>query len=123
MFRREVDACADAATILAADYEPFEALQHWIGRLLNLIVTKRGLAAAVHSSEPAYAELRDYFEGHLVPSLRNLPEGAGDEIRANISAAELWSAVARLCAPASVDDFDLTRRMVDLLISGLRVRF
>ena len=121
VFRREVDECAHAGAILAAEHEPFDALRRWIGRLLDLIVTKRGLAAALHSGEPAYAELRDDFEARLVPSLDDLLERASADIHADISAAELWSAVARLCAPASVDDFDPTRRMVDLLINGLRV--
>nr|WP_249780886.1 TetR family transcriptional regulator [Bradyrhizobium sp. dw_78] len=121
VFHREVDACADAAPLLAMQYEPFEALTHWIERLLDLIVTKRGLAAALHSGEPAYTSLRDDFEVRLVPALQGLVEGARTEIRADITAAELWNALARLCAPATVDDFEPTRRMVDVLINGLRV--
>jgi AcrR family transcriptional regulator len=120
VFHQEVEACAEAAAILSEQYEPFEALSRWIERLLDLIATKRGLAAGLQSGEPAYADLRDYFEGRLVPSLRHLLEGAVDEIHVDISAAELWSAVARLCAPASADDFRPTRRMVALLINGLR---
>jgi AcrR family transcriptional regulator len=30
VFRREIDACADAAPILAAEYKPFEALANWM---------------------------------------------------------------------------------------------
>ena len=30
VFRREVDACADAAAVLAAEFEPGEALARWI---------------------------------------------------------------------------------------------
>ena len=54
VFRREVDGCADAAQVLSAEYEPFEALSRWIERYLDLIMTQRGLAAALHSGEPAY---------------------------------------------------------------------
>jgi AcrR family transcriptional regulator len=30
VFRREIDACADAAPILAAEHEPGEALARWM---------------------------------------------------------------------------------------------
>jgi AcrR family transcriptional regulator len=32
VFRREIDACADAAPILAAEHEPREALARWMQR-------------------------------------------------------------------------------------------
>ena len=32
VFRREIDACADAAPILAAEHEPGEALARWMQR-------------------------------------------------------------------------------------------
>lgn len=121
VFYREVDGCADAAQILLAEHEPFEALSRWIDRYLGLIVTKRGLAKALHSREPAYEALPGYFEEHLVPPLKGLLTAAGDEIRADISAAELLRAVALLCSPATSGDFAQTRRMVALLINGLRV--
>jgi len=121
VFRREVDDCAAAARVLAAEYEPFEALSRWIQRYLNLIIAKRGLAAALHSGEPAYESLPGYFEKRLVPSLQVLLEAADREIRADISAAELLRAAALLCSPAGSGDFALTRRMVALLINGLRV--
>jgi AcrR family transcriptional regulator len=121
VFRYEVDNCADAADTLAAQYGPFEALTRWIDRLLDLIITKRGLAAALQSDAPAYAALRADFEARLVPSLTRLMNAAGEEIRADISATELWRAVALLCAPATASDFEQTRRMVALLVNGLRV--
>jgi AcrR family transcriptional regulator len=121
VFRHEVDSCAEAAKILATQHEPFEALTRWIERFLDLIVTKRGLAAALQSDAPGYAALRADFEAQLVPSLKGLMDAAGEEIRANISAVDLWRAIALLCAPASPGDFEPTRRMVALLVNGLRV--
>ena len=121
VFRHEVESCVEAAEILARQHTPFDALAHWINRLLDLIVTKRGLAAALQSDAPAYAELRGYFEARLVPPLQGLMTAALGEIRADISAPELWRAVALLCAPATPSDFEQSRRMVALLINGLRV--
>jgi AcrR family transcriptional regulator len=121
VFRREVDGCADAATTLAARYQPFDALSRWIQRYLDLIMAKRGLAAALHSGEAAYESLAGYFERRLVPSLDTLLAAAGSEIRAEISAAELLRAVGLLCPPATSDDLARTRRMVAVLVNGLRV--
>jgi AcrR family transcriptional regulator len=54
VFRHELDACADAAPALAAEYEPGEALERWLQRYTSLLATKRGLAAALHSETPAF---------------------------------------------------------------------
>jgi AcrR family transcriptional regulator len=121
VFRREVDACADAASTVAARYAPFDALSRWIQRYLDLIMTKRGLAAALHSGEAAYESLAEYFESRLVPSLQALLDAAGSEIRVDVAAAELLRAVGLLCPPAASGDLARTRRMVALLINGLRV--
>jgi AcrR family transcriptional regulator len=121
VYHHEVDRCVVAAKDLAALYGPFEALTRWIDRFLDLVATKRGLAAAIQSDAPGYAALRADFEARLVPALEGLMEGARGEVRATISAAELWRAVALLCAHATPDTFLETRRMVALLVNGLRV--
>ncbi len=54
VFCHEVDACADAAPALAAEYQPGEALTRWVDRYIDLIGAKRGLAAALHSGDQAY---------------------------------------------------------------------
>ena len=48
VFRREIDACANAAPILAAEHAPGEALARWMQRYAAFIATKRGLATALH---------------------------------------------------------------------------
>ena len=119
--RHEIDGCADAAQILASEYGAFEALSRWIQRYLDLILAKRGLAAALHSGEPAYQSLPGYFEQRLVPPLESLLQAAEGEIRVDVVATDLLRAVALLCSPAPLGDFAQTRRMVALLINGLRV--
>lgn len=121
VFRHEIDGCADMAKSLAAEYEPLEALSRWVLCYLDLLMTKRGLAAALHSGEPAYGSLPGYFEERLVPSLQRLLTTAGSDIRADISAAELLRAVALLSSPGTSGDVAQTRRMVTLLIDGLSV--
>jgi len=47
-----------------------------IARSSALIVTKRGLAAALHPRDPAFAALPAYFQQHLGPALRTLLDNA-----------------------------------------------
>jgi AcrR family transcriptional regulator len=120
-FRREIDACADAAPALAAAYPPGEALARWMQRFVDFIAAKRGLSAALHSGDPAYEPLPAYFEKRFRPALRALLDRAvaAGEVRAGVEPGELLHAVASLSAPVR-DDPEQARRMVALLIDGLR---
>jgi len=120
--RQEMDACADAAPILAADNPPFEALAKWMQRYAAWVATKRGLAKALHSGDPAFEALPAYFEQRLRPAFRSLFAAAvaAGEIRADVDADELLRAVASLCMTAQDDGKDHARRMVALLVDGLR---
>ncbi len=123
VFRREVDACADAGESLAAGYEPVEALRRWLLRFTDFVATKRGLAAALHSGDPAYDALPAYFTGRLAPTLRGLLDAAAaaGEIRGDMDADELLVAVSRLCLAGPGDDgTEQSRRMVGVLVDGLR---
>jgi len=122
VFRHEVDACADAAPILAAKYGPGDAVARWLQRYAAFIATKRGLATALHSGDPAYDSLPAYFELRLLPALRSLVEAAvaAGEIRADIQPEELLSAVASLSMRSHGAQSASAERMVALLVDGLR---
>lgn len=121
VFRHEVEACADAAQTLAAEYQPGDALTHWIERYIDLIATKRGLAAALHRDDPAYDGLPTYFEERLSPPLNGLLKEAAmaGHIRSDVSPKDLLWTIATLCAPTRSDDATLTRRMIGLVLDGL----
>jgi AcrR family transcriptional regulator len=122
VFRREVDACAAAAPPLAREHEPVEALARWLRRYTGFIATKRGLAAALHSGDPAYEGLPEYFREQLVPALQSLLNTAVDagQVRAGVEPSELLRAVGSLSTASGADGALESRRMVDLLIDGLR---
>lgn len=122
VFRREVDACADAAAALAAEHGPAEALARWMQRYAAFIATKRGLAAALHSGDPAFDALPDYFQRRLLPAFRMLLGAAAKtgDIRGDVDPNDLLSAIGRLGMGAGDDSADQTRRMVSLLVDGLR---
>ncbi len=96
IIRREVDACVEAASTLAAAHEPGEALASWMQCLIDLVATKRGLGPALHSGDPAYQALPDYVLGQLTPALRGLLDAAAAAgiIRADVDASELLFAGA-----------------------------
>lgn len=124
VFRREVDACAEAASELAGEHQPFEALSLWVQRVVEFVAVKRGLSAALNSGDPAYAPLHDYLTGQLGPALQMLLDSAAaaGEMRAGIDGADLLPAIASLCHPPRDSEPNPARaqRMVALLVDGLR---
>jgi AcrR family transcriptional regulator len=122
VLRREIDACAEAGPALSAIHEPASALTKWLRRYSAFVATKRGLATALHSGDPAFATLPSYFFERLGPVLSDLLDAATStgEIRADVSAKDLLTAISLLSHPAPGTDPDYSQRMVGLLIDGLR---
>ena len=122
VFQRGVDACADAAPALAAAHEPAVALERWLLRYTEFVATKRGLAAALHSGDPAFDALPAYFIQRLGPALGSLLDAAtaSGDIRPGISPRDLLYAVANLSLPVEGEGVAYSQRMVALLIDGLR---
>ena len=124
VFRHEVDACADAAKRLAGEHEPGEALDRWIQRYVGFIVAKRGLSAALYSGGGAFKGLPAYFDKRLEPALQGLLDAAvaSGEMRGDVKPHDLLRAVGSLCMPSSDGDPAQARRLVALLVDGLRYR-
>jgi hypothetical protein len=89
-------------------------------RYAAFIATKRGLAPALHSGNPAIEPSRAYFDQRLRPALRTFLKSAvaAGEVRSDVESDDLLLAVASLCMPAQDDGH--ARRMVALLADGLR---
>ncbi|MER5281651.1 TetR/AcrR family transcriptional regulator [Streptomyces sp. NPDC002809] len=121
VFRHEVDACAEAAPVLAEQYEPVEALTRWLQRFAQFVAAKRGLKAALHSGDPAYESLPAYFQQRFLPVVTELLDSAASSggIRADMPPYDLLRAVSDLVSP---DDQGYTQRMINLLVNGLRYR-
>lgn len=122
VFRRELEACVDAAPELQAAYPPGEALDRWVIRFTQFVATKQGLAAALHSGDTAYEPLAQVFSTVLVPTLDRLlvsARSAGEPI-ADIDPEEFLSAVASLCHGSGGAQSEQAERMVRLLLAGLR---
>ena len=123
VFKREIDACAAEAPLLAASHPPDIALDLWLQRYTGFVATKHGLAAALHSGDAAYSTLRTRFEERVGPALRMLLENAvaAGLVHDGEDPLELLGAVANLCIPApGSTDSSRAYRMVALMMKGLR---
>lgn len=120
VLQHELDACIALAAGLTSDHEPTEALSIWLHRYTELVATKQGLAAALHSGDPAYDELPSYIIQRLEPVLESLLDAASGEIKRDMNAKDLLRAVAQLCVPTPGAGLAYSQRMVALLIDGLR---
>ncbi len=122
VFKAQVDACAQTASELASQYEPGEALARWMQRFVDFITAKRGLAAALHSGNPAYSALPIYFSEHLQPALEKLLDAAlqAGAVRPGTKAGDLLRAAAALCTGPRDEEPVYARKMVALLMDGLR---
>lgn len=124
VYRHQVEACVEAGPELLAEAgSPFAALARWIGMFVDFLVTKHGLARAMRSDDPGFAALHSYFLDRLVPVCDRLLRAAvaHDEIRSDVGGLELMWAVGNLCAGGDSDDRYNARRLVDLLVDGLRL--
>ncbi len=124
VFRREMDACVDAAAEIEAAFPAGIALDRWILRYTEFVAAKRGLAAALHSGDPAYEPLAEYFATRLAPTLDRLLDRAitAGAITHRVEATEFLGAVANLCHGVGPSEQSAAQaeRMVRLLLAGLR---
>lgn len=122
VFKREVDACTAEAAVLASGHPPAEALAFWLRRFTKFIAAKRGLAQALHSGDPAFQALPDYFRENFEPALAGLLDAAVDvgAVRSGIEPYELLRAIGNLAAIKGAEPAGETSVMVELLIDGLR---
>ncbi|MFE0251161.1 TetR/AcrR family transcriptional regulator [Streptomyces sp. NPDC059010] len=124
VYRHQVDACAEAGpALLAAGETPYAALGRWIDLFVDFLVTKHGLAAVMRSDSAGFEALHAYFLDRLVPVCGELLDAAADagEIRADVEAYELMRGVGNLCIGADSDPRYDARRLVELLVAGLRL--
>ncbi|MFD1659114.1 TetR/AcrR family transcriptional regulator [Streptomyces caeni] len=123
VYRHQVEACAEAGpALLASSATPYAALRQWINLFVDFLVTKHGLAAVLQSDSAGFGNLHAYFLDRLLPVCTQLLDAAADsgEIRSGLDAYALLRGVGNLCIGADSDPRYDARRLVELLIAGLR---
>jgi AcrR family transcriptional regulator len=125
VYRHQVETCAQAGPALLDDSSsPLAALTDWIDLFIDFLITKRGLASALQSDSAAFETLHAYFLDRLVPVCAQLLDAAAAarEIVPDADAYGLMRGIGNLCIGADTDpDYD-ARRMVQLVIAGLRTQ-
>lgn len=122
VFRHQVEECAEAGPRLLAETEsPMTALRQWIDLFVDFLITKHGLAA-IPQSDNSSATLHAYFLDRLLPVAEQLLNAAADagEVGADIQPYELMRGIGNLCIAPDHDPRYDPRRMIDLLLRGLR---
>lgn len=123
VYRHQVEALADAGpSLLESGETPYAALERWIDLFVDFLVTKHGLALVLQSDDPGFGPLHSYFIERLVPVCARLLDAAAEagEIRSGMDAYELMRGVGNLCVGGGDNPRYSARRMVGLLIAGLR---
>ncbi|MFG2297755.1 TetR/AcrR family transcriptional regulator [Streptomyces sp. NPDC048603] len=123
VYRHQVDTCAEAGpALLAEGPTPFAALENWVGLFVDFLVTKHGLAAAMQADSSGFESLHAYFLDRLLPVCTQLLDAAAaaGEIRPELDAYHLMRGIGNLCIGTDTDPRYDARRLVALLITGLR---
>lgn len=123
VYRHQVEACAEAGPVLLAKSgSPHAALVRWVNLFVDFLVTKHGLATVIQPGSVGFDALHAYFIDRLIPVCAQLLEAAvqAGEISADIDAYQLMRGIGSLCIGADNDPRYNARRMVELLMAGLR---
>jgi AcrR family transcriptional regulator len=124
VYRTETRNLVEAASRLAEDVPPVEALRDWLRLFVDHIATKQVMAPALASMVGGTSEL--YAEsGALVKAAIGLLVDravASGAIRLDIEPLDLLRALAGVAGISSVPGWEESaRRLVDILIAGMRV--
>ena len=121
VLQHEIDECVKAAQELGTTPNPWEALMSWIERFTDFVGTKRGLASALHSGDPAYDDLPEHLLDQLEPALQTLLARAvdGGYARDDVTAREVLMTIALICQPVPGEQPSFNQRMTGVFMEGL----
>lgn len=125
VYRREVEQLAELAEELRGAEDPVEALRHWLHCNVELVATKKGMAAALALAMHGRTELYAYSSQRLTAAVGSLLERAvaAGAIRPDIGPQDLLRAMIGLCMQHDQPGWQASvQRMVDVFVDGLRVR-
>ena len=123
LYRREVETLCAAADELTRQRAPDVALAEWMQRFVGYIATKRGMAGSLRILLNTNSELFADTSGMVALALRRLVDAAraAGSIRNDIETSDVLHALSGIySAPATSDWQDRSRRLVSLLMDGLR---
>ena len=123
VYRKESDQLAAAAPRLAGTLDPVAALRAWMLLFVDYLATKRGMAEVLNSLTDGPSGLYAESSHGMLTALGMLVDRASTsgDLRSDIDPADLLRAVGGVAYLSPAPDWQETaRRMVDILIAGLR---
>ncbi|QEH34953.1 HTH-type transcriptional regulator AcrR [Aquisphaera giovannonii] len=121
VYRNEVEQLGEAASRLAAECPPVEALRAWLLLFVEYLGTKRGMSEALDSLVGGASELRAASGEMVKRSVAMLAGRASGELRLDFDPLDLLRALAGVANMGSGPDWRRSAgRLVDVLIAGLR---
>jgi AcrR family transcriptional regulator len=124
-YRNELAKLCDAAAELRDRLPPVEAIREWMDRFIDYLTTKREMADALRlviaAGANPYAQSRDRLLGAI--GLLLDAGAATGTVRADVDPADVLVALSGVSlASGGRDQRDQARRLLDLLMDGLRYR-
>jgi AcrR family transcriptional regulator len=125
VYRIEVEKLAAAAPKFAATKPPLEALRAWMLLFVDYIATKKIIAPALNAAVGGPATVVEASYAPIHEAVRALVKRAikSGEVRKNVDPIDLLRALVGVAYLESTPDWQPSaRRLVDILIAGLRLR-
>ena len=122
VYQHQIDACAEAGPVLLANSSsPYAALVAWVDLFVDFLVTKHGLAGAMQGAE-GFDALHASFIERLVPVCDELLSAArtAGEVTSDVTALALMNGIGNLSIGAGSDPRYDARKLVAILLAGLR---
>jgi AcrR family transcriptional regulator len=125
VYRNETEQLVAAATRLADTQSPTGALREWLLLFVEYIAAKHGMYEALNSIVGGTSELYSASTEQMkraIAKLINRAVASGD-VRLDIDPLDLLRALAGVASiSAGPDGKQAAKRMVDILIAGIRIR-
>ncbi|MCI2417887.1 TetR/AcrR family transcriptional regulator [Saccharopolyspora sp. K220] len=124
-YRNELAKLCEAAPELLATMPPDQAMRTWMDRFVDYMMTKHGMAdalrAVIASGGNPYAESRDRMVAAITTLLR--AGVAAGTVRPDVEPVDVLTSISGLSlAAGQPEQRDQARRLLDLLMDGLRYR-
>jgi AcrR family transcriptional regulator len=124
VYEREVQLVCDAAPVLLAQHPdaPDKALADWMQRFVEYISAKRGLAGSLRAQGLVGSDHFTELQARIRGALGTLVEASAEAgyIRSDVDVADLMRAVGGVCMATDDGWQDRTRRIIALLLDGLK---
>jgi AcrR family transcriptional regulator len=124
VYRHETEQLVAAATRLAETQAPIAALREWLLLFVDYMAAKHGMYEALNSIVGGTSELYSASKEQVTPVIAKLVDraAASGDIRLDSDPLDLLRALAGVANMSLGDGTQAAKRMIDILIAGIRTR-